>query len=126
MNERDIAGKIKQHLNYGLSRVDDSIALRLADARKQAMQAYREPRHAFSLMLAGHVSSGNNHGVHSHFRLWLSLAVLLTALLATTYWQNEMQSNDDDVDAGLLAADLPIHAYLDNGFGTWLEHSSQP
>jgi hypothetical protein len=47
-------------------------------------------------------------------------------LLFVTYWQNTQEMNDlSEIDAHLLAQDLPLHALIDNGFDTWLEGSPQ-
>jgi hypothetical protein len=54
------------------------------------------------------------------------LALLLLGLMFVTYWQNTPEVNDvSEIDTHLLAEDLPLHAFIDNGFDTWLEGSSQ-
>ncbi len=128
MNERDIAKKISQHLNYGANQLDRAILLRLQAARQQALGLQARPRHAFSLAWAGG-DAGGHHGHHGHhlsLRFWLSLAVLLAALFVAVNWQTMNGDAHDEIDATLLAEeDLPVHAYLDSDFDTWLEQSSQ-
>jgi hypothetical protein len=129
MNERDIAKKISQHLNYGANQLDRSVLVRLQSARLQALELHAKPRHAFGLTLAGAAGSGHDHGHgegrHYSLRFWLSLAALLVGLLIAANWQAMDGDPLDDVDATLLAADLPVHAYLDSDFDTWLEQSSR-
>jgi len=129
MNERDIAKKISQHLNYGANQLDRSVLVRLQSARLQALELHAKPRHAFGLSLAGAAGSGHDHGHgegrHYSLRFWLSLAALLVGLLIAANWQAMDGDPLDDVDATLLAADLPVHAYLDSDFDTWLEQSSR-
>lgn len=124
MNEHDLAKKITQHLDYGTANLDSRIQYRLQTARQRALEAYAEPRHSFSLAEAGH-GHGSRHS-HSPFRAWVPLALLVLGLMFVTYWQNTQEMNDvSEIDAHLLAQDLPIHAFIDNGFDTWLEGSSQ-
>lgn len=136
MNERDIAKKISQHLNYGANQLDRSVLVRLQSARLQALELHAKPRHAFGLTLAGAAGSdhhpgaagsGHGHGEGRHYslRFWLSLAALLVGLLIAANWQAMDGDPVDDVDATLLAADLPVYAYLDSDFDTWLEQSSR-
>lgn len=127
MNERDIAKKISQHLNYGANQLDRSVLVRLQSARLQALELHAKPRHAFGLTLAGAAGSGHGHGEGRHYslRFWLSLAALLVGLLIAANWQAMDGDPLDDVDATLLAADLPVYAYLDSDFDTWLEQSSR-
>jgi hypothetical protein len=40
------------------------------------------------------------------------------------YWQVASHHESIDVETALLADELPIHAYTDPGFDTWLRHSS--
>ena len=46
-------------------------------------------------------------------------------LLALGYWQYLEQQGADlgDIDAALLADDLPVNAYLDHRFDAWLKRS---
>lgn len=127
MNERDIAKKISQHLNYGTNQLDRAVLARLQAARQQALELHAKPHRAFSLSLAGVAGSGHHHGEGRHFslRFWLSLAALLVGLLIAVNWQAMNGDQTDDVDATLLAADLPLHAYLDSDFNAWLEQSSR-
>lgn len=136
MNERDIAKKISQHLNYGANQLDRSVLARLHASRQQALELHAKPRHAFGLTLAGAAGNGrhpdatggdHHHGTGKHLplRFWLSLAALLVSLLIAANWQAMDGDPLDDVDATLLAADLPVHAYLDSDFDTWLEQSSR-
>lgn len=126
MNERDIAKKIAQHLNYGTNNLDRDVLIRLQSARQQALELHAKPRHVFGLAMAG--NTGEHHhgeGRHHSLRFWLSLAALLAGMLIAANWQTMIGEEAEDVDATLLAADLPVHAYLDSDFDSWLEQSSQ-
>jgi len=48
----------------------------------------------------------------------------LLALGITSYLQLS-QNEPDDLDAFLLAGDLPVHAYIDKDFDTWLKGYSR-
>ncbi|MGE5028129.1 MAG: DUF3619 family protein [Betaproteobacteria bacterium] len=123
MNERDLAKKIVQHLDYGTTDLDSRLQYRLQAARQHALESCAKPRHGFSLAWGGHGGKGG-YG-HSPFRAWVPLVMLVLGLMFVTYWQTTQQINDvSEIDAHLLAQDLPIHAFIDNGFDTWLEGSS--
>jgi hypothetical protein len=124
MNEHDLAKKIVHHLDYGTDNLDNRLQYRLQTARQHALEAYAKPRHSFSLAWTGH--GHRDHRGHSPFRAWVPLALLVFGLLFVTYWQNTQEMNDlSEIDAHLLAQDLPLHALIDNGFDTWLEGSPQ-
>jgi len=126
MNEHDLAKKITQHLDYGTANLDSRIQYRLQAARQHALEAYAKPHHNFSLAWDGHSGGSDHHRSHSPFRAWLPLAVLLLGLMFITYWQTTEQMNDiSEIDAHLLAEELPFHAFIDSGFDVWLEGSSE-
>jgi hypothetical protein len=54
----------------------------------------------------------------------LAGAALILALLGIQYWQRTPTVEEiEEIDAALLTSDLPINAYLDNSFDTWLKRS---
>ncbi|BAN34657.1 hypothetical protein SCD_n00816 [Sulfuricella denitrificans skB26] len=126
MNEYGLAKKITQHLDYGTANLESRIQYRLQAARQHALEVYAKPQHSFSLAWGHSGNGGHHHGSHSPFRTWLPLVVLVLGLMFVTYWQTTQQPSDiAEIDAHLLAGDLPLHAFIDNGFDTWLEGSSQ-
>jgi hypothetical protein len=72
---------------------------------------------------AGHGEVHSEH--HGHLRFWISLIILLLGLLVAFNWHEINGAEPDDVDATLLAGDLPVHAYLDSDFNSWLDQSSR-
>lgn len=126
MNEYGLAKKITQYLDYGTSELDSRVQFRLQAARQRALEAYAKPHHSFNLAWDGHNGKSSHHRSHSPFRSWLPLAVLLLGLMFITYWQTTDQMNDlSEIDAHLLAEELPFDAFIDTGFDTWLEGSSE-
>lgn len=123
MNERDIAKKITQHLNYGANQLDRSVLERLQSARKQALVAHAHPGQVLGMVTAGHGEVHSEH--HGHLRFWIPFVILLLGLLIVFNWQEINGTEPDDVDATLLAGDLPVHAYLDSDFNSWLDQSSR-
>ena len=125
MNDREFGNKIKQDLNYGTGRVEARVMERLKLARERALDAFAaravtEDAYAF----AGMHGQAPHHSIST--RKWLSLAMLLLALVVAFYWQQQMSpQQEDDVDAALLASDLPFNAFIDQNFHSWLDHSSQ-
>lgn len=123
MNERELANKIKQELNYATGQLDSRVLDGLKAARERAVDiCARQMVHQPSLAYAG------NHGSHSGLfaRKWLSAATLLLVLIAGAVWQQQyMAQQDDDVDAALLASDLPLNAFVDQNFHLWLDQSPQ-
>ena len=128
MNQEDhgLAGKIIQHLNYGVDELDRGTRDRLLAARQTALTRYRaRPEPAWSLAWAGH--SVVRFGRHRFdARYLIATALLVLGLLGVAYWQKAKNPANElaEIDAGLLADDLPINAYLDRGFDSWLKRSS--
>lgn len=120
MNEAQFAHHIRQRLNEGL-RVDAPIAARLRAAREQALARHR-PEASGALALAGHASGRFGGARAPALRIVLPLLVLALALATTYAWQQRQRAAEvEELDAMLLSGDLPIDAYLDQGFATWLK-----
>ncbi|MEO7726447.1 MAG: DUF3619 family protein [Burkholderiales bacterium] len=126
-NEQELARKIVQRLDQGLSGLKQGTTYRLQSARQAALDNYREaPQPLFGLALADNLAFRVSHNRHANARNLLGLGLLVLSLIGMTYWQVVVQANDiADIDAGLLTDDLPINAYLDSNFEAWLKRSSQ-
>ena len=127
MNEHDLAHKIVRELDHGTAGLGQQTTARLQTARDGAMKQYRAHQSVHSLTLANHgLSFNHSRDWISQHRLWLPIAVLVIGLTAIAYWQTSLQDDNlEDVDAGLLASDLPVNAYVDHRLSTWLESSKQ-
>jgi len=128
MNQQDheVAGKIVQLLNSGTDELDQGARERLLNARKVALAHYKDkPEPAWSLDWTGHaVMRFGGHRFEA--RHLVAAAVLSAGLIGVIYWQNRAPANEiAEIDLGLLTDDLPINAYLDRGFDSWLKPSSR-
>ena len=127
MNEIKFANKVRQALNEG-ARVDTRIAERLRAARERAIanrKPEREPALAWARSTAVGVIGGFGGFGGFSVRLLLPTALLVAGLVAIYSWQQEQRAADvEELDAQLLTDDLPIDAYLDRGFETWLKKVS--
>ena len=122
MKDQELAKEIARHLDDGLNLLNQGTLNQLKSARKEALNHYHAQRPAFGLAWAGRFSSG--HGRHGS-RFWLPTIAVILALAGTLYWQSTQQNGDAvEIDAALLAGDLPLHAYFDEDFNAWLESSS--
>jgi len=127
MNEIKFANKIRQALNEG-SRVDVRVAERLRAARERALaqrRTAREPARAWARIAAADVIGGFGGFGGFSLRLLLPTALLIAGLATIYSWQQDQRAADaEELDAQLLTDDLPIDAYLDRGFATWLKKIS--
>lgn len=127
MNESDLARKIARHLDTGLDLLKGETLSRLQTARRNALAVYNPQRQTlFGWAWAGKGHTGKDSGFLPLQRAWVPLAALVFSLLLATYWQNHHPMGDQtEIDAFLLAEDLPVSAYLDYGFEAWLEDSAR-
>ncbi len=129
MNEHELGRKLARHLTHGLTNLDSGTLSALQAARKQALAKYVQHKPVFGLTLAtpgGRIGHGHGHRSGFRYIAWVPVLALVIGLLAMSYWQTtQQQSETAEIDAHLLAAELPIHAYLDPEFNQWLENSSQ-
>jgi len=120
MNEPQFALRIRQQLNLG-AQVNARIAARLRAARELALARHR-PQPEAGLALASN-AMGRLGGVRGlSLRILLPLSVLGVAFATTYAWQQTQRVAEvEELDAQLLSSDLPIDAYLDQGFAAWLK-----
>lgn len=123
----ELAGKIVRHLDYGADHLDQTTRERLLDARKMALSRFREqPEAVWGLAWAGR--AGTRHTDYRQGSAFLIAgAALIAALIGIMYWQGVSAPSNElaEIDAGLLSDELPINAYLDKGFDSWLSRSSR-
>jgi Protein of unknown function (DUF3619) len=122
--EKDFARKITHTLNWGLSRIEDDKLARVRAGRQKALAAYREP-----VTILGMVTvSGQTLDMSSWIRkplFWLPILAIVSAVTMYT------SSGADDIydeaggelDAQLLTGELPINAFLDKDFDSWVKES---
>jgi hypothetical protein len=127
--DHEVAAKeVVKYLNQGVERLDSGTRERLAAARKIAMSRYREqPAPVWGLAWAMN-AIGPHGGQRPHGgRYLVAVATLVLVLIGFGYWQTMTMTGNDfsDVDVSLLTDELPINAYLDNGFDSWLKRASR-
>ena len=122
-SEQDIARSIKRHLDQAASDLPPETIAKLAAARQRALDAYQaQPQADYAWAGMGH--SAPRRALFAGPRFWGATAVIALALLLLV--NSNGQRDEPASDANLFVAELPIDAYLDNGFEAWLERSSQP
>jgi hypothetical protein len=123
MNENDLARRIVAQLDRSLAELPTSTAQKLKAVRTGALARYRpgssSPGRSWVDRLVG--NQGLRQGLA--LRLVLPVAIVIAGLTGLIYWQTSSHV-EEELDTGLLAGDLPLHAYIDPGFETWLAHTS--
>ena len=114
--EHDLARKLVRYLDDSLDQLEPRVRERLAAARRDALAHYRpQPATVIGPVLAGWLTE---------HRLLLAAAALVAATAGVVYWQSTRPANGlAELDAYLLADELPVNAYLDKGFDSWLKRS---
>jgi Protein of unknown function (DUF3619) len=129
MNEHETAKNITGYLDRGTAELKAGTAFKLQRAREQALARLSAPaQHAPQLAMAG--PGGRWFGQRRFFadaRLWIGVLLIVGGVLGYQYWQAEQQAQQardiEETDAAILSSELPIEAYLDQGFEAWLKRS---
>ena len=125
MSETEIVKKIMGYLDHGAAELKAGTVYRLQLAREEALARFADPKRASGLALSG-AGGGTLGGRRPLFdaRVWVGVLLIVGGVLYYQYWQSMQQVRElEQLDAAILASDLPIEAYLDGGFQTWLKHS---
>lgn len=134
MNEQHLAQTITTTLDAGLQ-LRPETAARLKIARERALERHGMARSRAAAVIAGRgTTSRLGRTGEAWAQAGLSVACLLVALVGVHYWQENHQAalaaaqftqELVEVDTQVLTGDLPIKAYLDEDFQTWLKQSSE-
>lgn len=124
-DEREFARKITGYLDDGAANLRAGTAYRLQQARARALASLTAPvaeaQLAYGLVGAG--GTGAGRGSLRRGR-WFGLGlVLLAGAFYFGYHEWHVYRNAReiaDIDVQILTSDLPIDAYVDRGFRTWL------
>ena|SRR5687768_3006516 len=119
MHEMQFGHKVRHLLNQG-TRLKPGVTQRLAEARERAL-ARQRPELAPALVWADNLTGRLGWGSLA-LRILLPLALLVASGAAIYAWQqNQRAAEVEEIDSLLLTDDLPIDAYLDRGFQSWLK-----
>jgi hypothetical protein len=125
--DHELAEKIAVLLNQGTQQIDAGVASKLLAARKQALAHFNEqPQRTWAFDWATQSASRMAEPFSYNLRAWAVLLALLVSLAGAVAWQSFSTQGSDiaDIDEGLLTSELPINAYLDRSFDSWLKRPS--
>lgn len=119
MSDERVGNLVKQHLNKSLEQIPEDISSRLANARMVALAHQKQAAPAYSF--AGTVGNFFNSETR-HFKHILAALLILSGMSMYVYNESDRYIQETiDVDSSLLADEIPIGAYMDRDFMTWLE-----
>ena len=128
-NDDNFSRKLTGYLDQGTADLKAGTVYRLQNARAAALARMAEPagvqasdsRLAHAFAGAGARGSSGGRNLLTSARLWLGIAIIVAAAFGYQQWQVYQQVNEIvELDAQILSSDLPIDAYLDQGFHNWL------
>ena len=133
--ELNFAYKVRHALNEAADHLPPSTAERLTSARKIALSR-KKKESGLRIFLAQRTFAGEAGGLLDTrlpwlARIWFALPVLvlvLGALGLESIYQHEQQrhiSELAEIDAAVLADDLPLSAYVDHGFNAYLANRGE-
>ena len=126
--EDQFARRIVEHLDEGVELIGPATRQRLLAARSAALARHRaQPAPVAGLAWAGHAVSRITEGRFLGARHVVAISTLVLALAGIAYWQKTAAPVNElaEIDTALLSGELPINAYLDKGFDSWLKRSSR-
>jgi hypothetical protein len=126
--EQELARKLVQHLDHGVDRLAPDVRERLATARRAALSQYREQSApVLGLSWAGQAIGRLSANRFYEGRSLVVVATFMLALAGIAWWQVSINPVNDtaEIDTSLLTDELPVNAYLDKGFDSWLKRSSR-
>ena len=111
-------------LEIDIRHLEPKVLGRLKEARFVALDRQRQT--VSGLVLAGNFGGLGVESLVSQVRTASAIAALILGMIGTYYW-NTYEDADENaaIDSALLADDLPVDAYSDQGFHAWLNASSQ-
>lgn len=131
MNRQDheLGAKIARLLDSGTETLAPAARKRLTEGRQTALAHYgHAPEPAWGSARIGRIGhmAVRLGGYRIEARHLMAIGALIAALIGIVYWQALTPVNEiAEIDLGLLTDDLPINAYLDRGFDSWLKRSSR-
>lgn len=128
LDEAAIGRRAHAALEAACGELPPDIVFRLRQSRERAVAAAL-PRRRLALLprLAG-MAGTLGGGDWLRQNLVSATGVVLLALIAafaSQQSQDERFNESMDIDTALLTDDLPIDAYLDRGFGNWLDSQGE-
>lgn len=123
MTELDFGYKIAHRLDMGKDTLSRDVTDRLFKARQQALKHHHVATSLLSLPGIGHLATDV---LFPKARMTAAVLALMVGVACAYTWNSVQRAAElEDVDSALLSDELPINAYLDSGFDTWLKGSSQ-
>ena len=124
----EFARKLTGYLDRGSAELKAGTAYRLQLARAEALARLADPKRQTAtqapLALAGAGTGtlgGGGSGLRTNIKLGIGILLIVVAVFGYQQWQAYQQLQDlEETDAAILSSDLPIDAYLDQGFQNWL------
>jgi len=122
-DQDQFAKKIAKYLDAGTADLRAGTLYKLQQARAKALARLEPARGTQSELV--HALAGRGGGSIGGLRrgIWLGFGVLLLAagIFGYQQWHFYQQTRDlAELDLQILTSDLPIDAYVDRGFQTWL------
>lgn len=131
-DEQEFANKIKGYLDESVRELKPGTLYRLQQARSRALDALARSRSVAQTLhapaLAGLPGSAWSSGKTPwrSARLWIGVVLIAATGFGYQQWLAYHRTSEmAELDALILASDLPIDAYLDKGFQTWLTRQEQ-
>ena len=126
MNDQDELGRrIAELLHEGTDNLGAEQRDRLSAARRLALARQRPQRApAWVPAWASPIGNFTERRVFG-IQYLIPMAALVLGLAGVAYMHMGTSSDIADIDAGLLTDELPINAYLDQGFDQWPKRSSR-
>ena len=122
MNEKDFGAKLRPWLERSSASVGELQATRLRSARLRALDKWREPVRFLGFVTIGAGTAQTiKYSILQQGLLWLPLVILLAILVGKSV---APEVDIGELDAQILASDLPIDAFLDKDFDQWLKNAS--
>lgn len=131
MNTDDLnfAYKVRHALNDTLDNLPAATTERLAAARKLAVsrkKASASPLRAARRAIAGNASSLFSFDWLGRMGVAVPLMVMVAGLAGIYQYQQEQRIAEvAELDAGVLSDELPLTAYLDQGFNAYVDERAQ-
>ncbi len=127
-DQDEFAKKLTGYLDAGAAELKAGTLYKLQQARGKALARMAEPAgategHRVHVPAFAGAGGGASSPVSRRKSPWLWVGILLIAVVGFGYqqWMVYQQTRElEELDVQILSSDLPIDAYLDRGFQTWL------